>query len=329
MTSPPIDASVVIVSFNTSAVLRECLETLYRESEGLVIETLVVDNDSKDDSVAMVRQHFPQVQVLTSEVNLGFAGANNLAFRQCQGRHVALLNSDAFVKPGAMQRAVALMDEHPHVGLAGGRLVGRDGGWQPSARMFPSLLNDFLTLTGLSAKYPQSSFFGRFDRTWAPDDEAAKVDWVPGAFSIVRRSVLDKVGPFDERFFLYYEEVDLCRRVIAAGHDVMYWPEIEVIHLGGESSKTVKRLTFSSSGSQLALWRMRSALMYYRKHHGWLGAMGARLLEQGWHGLRLLKEKLRKEPLAQKIEESKVIIGLMSQAWKDTHGGAVCPPRPW
>ena len=206
-----------------------------------------------------------------------------------RGRYTVLLNSDAFLRPGALSKAVEHMERNADVGLGGGRLIGRDNGWQPSARRFPSPLNDFLTLSGLAAKFPRSRLFGRFDRTWADPLEASEVDWVPGAFAIIRRHVLEEVGYFDEAFFLYYEEVDLCHRIKAAGYRIWYWPDIVLVHLGGESSKTVKRLSLSSAGSQLTLWRMRSALLYYRKHHGALGAWIAKSTEMLWHGLRAWK----------------------------------------
>ncbi len=155
----------------------------------------------------------------------------------------------------------------------------------------------------------------------------AYVDWVPGAFSIIRGSVLQRVGYFDEAFFLYYEEVDLCRRIVHAGYGVHYWPDVEVIHLGGESSKTVQSLTISKSGSQLALWRMRAEFLYYRKHHGsvaWL----AKELESTWHRLRAWKNRARPEP-GGKAEESLALVRLLEQAWKETSGGRVSPPRPW
>lgn len=320
------DVSVVVVSFNTHDVLRECLQTLAKEAGGVRYETIVVDNASRDASAEMVEREFPAAKLIRSGVNLGFAAANNRGFAIAQGRHVVLLNSDAFLRPGALPLAVERMDADPHIGLAGGRLVGRDDSWQPSARMFPSLINDLLSLSGLSAKYRHSRFFGRFDRTWADQNEAAEVDWVPGAFSIIPRRVLEEVGYFDENFFLYYEEVDLCRRIKAAGYSIWYWPDVVVVHLGGESSKTVKHLTMSSAGSQLTLWRMRSALLYYRKHHGRSGAWLAKQLEAGWHSLRARRNDQRD---TFKAESSAAIVALMKQAWRETQGGLISPPRPW
>ncbi len=330
------DVSVVIISLNTERVLRECLECLARESAGLKVETLIVDNGSKDGSVAMIRNEFPGVRLIESGENLGFGRANNLAFEQATGRYIVLLNSDAFLQPDSLRISVERMDKDPRIGLAGARLVGRDGSWQPSARMFPSLLTDLFVLSGLANRYPQSKLFGRFDRTWADQTAPAAVDWVPGAYSIIRREALSKVGPFDPAFFLYYEEVDLCRRIQAAGYSIWYWPDVVVVHIGGESSrqmtqntKSAKTLQMSKSGAQLTLWRMRSTLLYYRKNHGWQ-AFFARLLETAWYGQRAFRKQFSSDvDRKASAEADRAHVRLMRQAWSETRGGRTSPPQPW
>jgi len=318
----------VIVSFNTREVLRRCLETLEAEATQLSLEILVVDNGSRDGSVEMVARQFPQVRLMPAGQNLGFAAANNLMYPLGQGRYVVLLNSDAFLQPGALQRALEHMDREPKAGLGGGRLIGEDGAWQPSARQFPSIFNDFLSLTGLAHHFRKSRLWGRADRTWADPMEEAETDWVPGAFSIIRTTVLEEIGGFDEAFFLYYEEVDLCRRIKAAGYAVRYWPDIVVVHLGGESSKSVPQVR-SSAGAQLTLWRLRSGYLYYRKHHG-SEAWWSMAMECGWHLVRYVRNQVSRRPSSRdKAAESRVIVSLARQAWKDTQGGRISPPRPW
>jgi len=328
-TSYPFDISLIIVSFNTCDVLRESLQSIEREKGSLRTEIFVVDNNSRDGSVAMVESEFPHVRLIRSEVNLGFGAANNVAMELAQGRYVVLLNSDAFLCPDSLQISVQKMDAHPEVGLAGGRLVGRDYALQPSARMFPTILSDFLVFTGLAHKFPKSRFFGRFDRTWADPMEPAEVDWVPGAFSIVRADVLNKVGFFDSDFFLYSEEVDLCRRIRKAGYKIMYWPDIVVIHIGGESSRQIKTLEMSSAGAQLVRWRMRSTLLYYRKHHG-VAAWQAKMLELALYRLTAFRNSLSSNPeRKERVHRNRNLGRLMHQAWADTQGGRVSPPRPW
>jgi GT2 family glycosyltransferase len=324
-----VTISIVIVSFNTKDLLRECLESVQNECAGIAHEIFVVDNISRDGSADMVEREFPDVHLIRSATNLGFAAANNRAFPRATGRYLVLLNSDAFLHAGALQKAISYMDAEEQIGLGGARLVGRDGSWQPSARLFPSVLNDFLTLSGLAAKFPASRFFGRFDRTWADDDVPEDVDWVPGAFSIIRKSVLDHVGNFDQNFFLYYEEVDLCRRIKRAGYTIRYWPDVRVIHLGGESSKTMGTVQMSSSGSQLTLWRVRSGFLYYRKHHGSL-AWWVKQMEASWHRIRARKNaSVSDSSHSGKALESRTMIALLDKAWRETSGGRVSPPRPW
>jgi GT2 family glycosyltransferase len=323
------DLSVIIVSYNTRDVLRRCFQHLDDAATGLALEIIVVDNGSKDGSVEMLTAEYPHVRVISSAVNLGFGAANNRALEQASGRYIILLNSDAFLRPDSLQRAIAHMDSQPEVGLGGGRLIGQTETWQPSARCFPSLLNEFLCLSGLASRYPKSKFFGRFDRTWSEAMEPAEVDWVPGAFSIIRPDALKKVGFFDEDFFLYYEEVDLCRRFKAAGYKIQYWPDVVIVHLGGESSKTVSDAVVSRAGSQLTLWRMRSELLYYRKHHGG-SVFLAYLLERLWYEIRAAKNGMGgSQDRKNKAAESRIIADLMKRAWKETRGGRVSPPRPW
>ena len=323
------DVSVVIVSFNTREVLRECLEALAKESEGLRVQTLVVDNGSKDGSIEMLRADFPAVELIVSPENLGFGRANNLAFAQARGRYLVLLNSDAFLTPGSLRLSVEHMDADSRIGLGGGRLVGRDGGWQPSARRFPTLITDTFVYSGLANRYPRSPIFGSYDRTWADPMQAADVDWVPGAYSIIRAEALTAAQPFDPRFFLYYEEVDLCRRIKAAGYTIWYWPDVVIIHIGGESSRQLKTLEMSRSGAQLTLWRMRSTLLYYRKHHG-LGSLGARFLEVAWNRFRALRRSRSSDPMRRKeADYFSAQADLMEQAWRETRGGRLSPPQPW
>ena len=322
------DVSLVIVSFNTRDLTRECLTAVFAELDrgSIAGEVIVVDNASRDGSADMIEREFARVRLMRSEVNLGFGNANNLGFGSCSGRFVVLLNTDAFLAPGALTQALNHMHETPRAGLGGALLKSRDGSDQPSARSFPTPWLELLTFTGLAARFPHSRVFGRLDRTWADPAEASQVDWVPGAFSIIRREVLDQVGPFDPRFFLYYEEVDLCRRIRQAGWEIWYWPDIVVTHIGGESSKTVTHLTMASGGAQLTLWRMRSQLLYYRQWHGAWVAWWASRQEMVWHGLRAWRNRTRD---AAKCEESETTLRLWRQAWEDTAAGAVSPPQPW
>jgi hypothetical protein len=329
--------SIIVVSFNTRDLLRECLASLREECarlpEGMSAEILVVDNASRDGSADMVAAEFSgegtPLHLIRSDVNLGFGVANNRAIEAAQGRYLVLLNSDAFFHSGALARAIAHMEADPTAGAGGARLVGRDGAWQPAARLFPSILRDAFVLTGLASRFPRSRFFSAAERTWTDPAVPAEVDWVTGAFMILRRAALAASGLFDPAFFLYCEEVDLCRRMKAAGYHVWYWPDIVVTHLHGESSRQVDAQVFSENESQVVLWHMRSMLLYYRKHHGakvWL----ARWLEEGLYSLRFLRNRFSPSPRRrQRAREAVVLLRLLRQAWKETCGGRVSPPSPW
>ena len=324
------DHSILIISFNTCAMTRRCLGEITAEAAAHRAEIIVVDNASSDGSTEMIRGEFPAVRLFESQVNLGFGNANNLALEHACGRFFVLLNTDAFMSPGALARAVEHMERTPQCGLGGGLLVGTDEEEQPSARCFHSVWSDALVMTGLAARFPRSRFFGHADRTWADSSAASKVDWVPGAFSIVRPEALQKIGMFDQRFFLYYEEVDLCLRMKRGGYEVWYWPDVVVTHIGGESSRQLTTLTFSGTSSQVVLWRMRSTLMYYRKHHGWLGAQLIHRMEQVLYGAAVLRNTVSRTPArAARKQHFLVLLRLLRQAWQDTAGGCASPAQPW
>lgn len=317
--------SIFIVTYNSAPQLRPCLDSL-RAQTLTDFEVIIVDNASRDDTVAVIQNHYPEVHLLANTANLGFGNANNLALTVAHGRYVVLLNPDAVIEPDTLALAYRHMEKNPQVGMGGGLLQGTQGEWQPSARKFPSLLNEALVLSGLANRFPKSRLFGRFDRSWADPLKETAVDWVPGAFAIIRRSLLTEIRLFDSRFFLYYEEVDLCRRIHDADFQVYYWPDLVITHIGGASSETVDELAFSSSGKQLTLWRMRSQLLYYHKWHGKLYAWLVKGMEQAWHSLRAVRNA-RRAP--NKAAESRHIVQLWKQAWQDTQGGEIPPPQPW
>lgn len=323
MTNLKPDVSVIIVSFQTRELTRRCLETVRLEARGLAVETIVADNASSDGSPEMLSED-PSVRLIRLDRNIGFGPANNRALAVAQGRYFVLLNSDAFLQPYALVRAVEHMDRTPSAGAGGARLLSEDGTDQPSAWRFPSPLRDLLVYSGMAARFPKSACLSGGGRRWADASQEALVDWVPGAFLILRPEALDKVGFFDEQFFLYYEEVDLCRRLKHAGYSTHYWPDIQVVHLGGESAKKLG-MALSPAARQVALWRFRSEWMYYRKHHPrlvWL----ARLLESSWLAMRRMRNtrssNMERRAKAAECEE---LLHLATQAWKDTAGGRISP----
>jgi GT2 family glycosyltransferase len=322
-----MDLSILIVTYNSAHLIGKLLDLLRAEMTGLSAEVIVLDNASRDGTAALVRSAHPWVKLIASPDNLGFAAGNNQAARAAKGRYLLLLNPDAFPAEGALRQALEMLDQTPDVGLAGGELIGADGSRQPSARMFPTLRDEFFTLSGLAARYPHSALLARLDRRWANPDENAVVDWIPGAFVFIPSAVFAQMGGFDERFFMYYEEVDLCRRMQQLGLNIHYWPALKAMHIGGESAKTVIKARVSKAGSQLESWRMRSGLLYYRKHHGAWGAAGLHGLEWVWHKLRQLKAAVRGQTA--KADDFATHCSQLRQAWHDTQAGQASPARPW
>ena len=326
-----MDLSILIVTYNSAplmdALLRHLHAEIHSETFGWKAEVVLVDNGSQDGTAELVGTLHPWVKQVPNRVNLGFAAGNNLAALSASGRYLLLLNPDAVPAPGALAQGIALMDAHPEAGMAGGELRNTRGEREPSARMFPTLRDEIFTMSGLAAKYPQSRTFARLDRRWADPEQDAAVDWIPGAFVFLPRSVFLKLGGFDERFFMYYEEVDLCRRLQQAGYAVLYWPRLKAVHIGGASAKTVKSARVSRAGSQLESWRMRSAMLYYRKHHGLAGALGLMAIEWGWHRLRGLRAALHSQ--TDKASDMTTHCKQLTEAWTDTQSGSTSPAKPW
>ena len=266
--------SVVIVNYNTAHLLGEMFAALERAAGPHALQCIVVDNASRDDSVALLRRAYPQHQLIANRENVGFGRANNQALPFAKGEYVLLLNTDAFVAPGALERSVAYLEAHPRCGILGVKLLGRDGSPQPSCRFFPTPWNLFLQRTGLARLFPRARLVD--DPAW---DHAAPraCDWVPGCYYLVRRRLIDEVGLFDPRYFLYYEEVDHCRAARRAGWQVVCLPEASAIHLGGESAKSAGPVT--AAGRQLEALHAESELLYFRKNHGLAGAAASVLLQ--------------------------------------------------
>lgn len=260
-----VDLSVIVVNYNTSHLLDEFFEALSSAKSHLFVQILFVDNASKDASRDVLRSKYPAVSVTFNVVNVGFGRANNQAVPLVQGRYALLLNTDAFVAPDTLTKTVACMDAHPDCGVLGVKLTDRAGALQPSCRYFPTPFNSFLARTGLQRLFPWVQLVDNM--AW-DHDTVRECDWVPGCYYLIRREVLDQVGLFDPRYFMYYEEVDHCRRVKAAGWKVVYYPDTSIVHLAGESAKSAGVL---SKARQISTLQVESELLYMRKHHGRMG----------------------------------------------------------
>ena len=321
-------ASAIIVSYNTKDLLRECLHSL-ADSVPENFEIFVVDNASEDGSPDMVREEFPRVTLIANTENLGFAAANNQAYERSTGEYVFLLNPDARVGEDAVPRMLAFMDTHRGCGICGGQIYTPKGEKAPSARSFPCTLHKFFTLFGLNARFPKSRIFGQPDMTWLSGHVPTLVDWVPGTFTCLRRSMLESIGFFDERYYLYYEETDLCLRAQQNGWQIFYLPQAAVWHVGGASSKTRSDMEFHNAGAQLLLFRLRSEALYHRKNRGVLRLLSCMGIEFFFHALHFTKSIGPGAKRKGKRAESRRFMQQSIQALKDTKLGRTSPAHPW
>jgi len=272
----PFDLAVVIVNYNTSALLRDCLRSVFASTGGLMLAACVVDNASPDDSVAMVRAEFPQVPVIANCTNLGYPAANNQGLRWFGYGEVApghaptgeghqlprfalLLNPDTVLPPDALARMVAFMADHPEAGAAGPKLVRLDGSLDRACRRsFPTPLTSLYHLLRLDRLFPRSRRFARYDLSYLDPDITARVDAIVGAFMLVRREAIQAAGLLDEQFFMYGEDLDWAKRITDAGWEVWYNPAVVVLHIKEAASRHSYRARVEF---------YRAMKIFYEKHY--------------------------------------------------------------
>lgn len=255
-----IDVSIVIVSWNTRDITRDCLQSIYSASGDVSFEIILVDNFSSDGSAGMVAGEFPQVVLIRNANNRGFAAANNQGIARARGRYVLLLNSDTVVLDGAISKAVAFADENPKAGMIGCQTRCPNGDLQYNCYLYPSLLNLALSLTKLQNVFWYKPFFGRYRLGWWDYQSVREVDGIAGCFMLARKAAIDQVGPMAEEYFMYSEDTDWCWRFHRAGWKVVYTPDPVIVHLGGCSS--------SQAATDMHLMERRSLLMFLEKKSG-------------------------------------------------------------
>jgi len=287
--------SVILVSYNTAKMSIESLDSLFNSVGDFELEVFVIDNASKDNSVELISTQFPNVTLIENKENVGFGRANNQALSLIKGDYVLLLNTDAFVATDTLQKSLNYMQSNPRCGVLGARLLSQNGEQQPSCRYFPTPFNLFVERVGLSYLLPKIKLV---DDVNFNAELTQSCDWVPGCYYMVRKQVVNDVGLFDPLYFLYSEEVDHCFAVKKAGWEVVYLADINVIHIGGESAKSVG--TISMVSRQVPQLQIESELLYFRKNHGVLGMLSHILLSNLTDILQTLKDIIRLKG-AQKI----------------------------
>ncbi len=252
--------SIIIVSWNTCDLLEACLNSVFLYPPSVDFEVWLVDNNSQDDSLDMVRSQFPQVKIIENDMNVGFAEANNQAIQRSQGSYILLLNPDTEVTANAIQSLVDFMDKYADAGAVGACLLNPDGTLQTSCSPRPTLFREWWRMAHFDTVYA----YGRYNmHTW-DKQSPREVDVIQGAALLLRKSVLDKIGSLDSSYFMYSEEVDLCVRIQKAGWRLYWAPASQVVHYGGQSTNQVAGEMFEHLYS--------SKVLFFRKHYGQLSA---------------------------------------------------------
>jgi N-acetylglucosaminyl-diphospho-decaprenol L-rhamnosyltransferase len=298
-----MDLSIIIVNWNVKGLLHQCLQTLTdwqaQPAHGdthYEAEIIVVDSASNDGSVEMVQQAFPRVKLIASDENLGYAAGNNIGAAQASGRYLLILNPDTQIIGDAPTQMLDYLDSHPQVGAVGPQLRYADGSPQSSRRRFPTLVTAFCESTLLHQWFPNNPSAQRYHMTDQSTDQTQPVDWVVGAAFMIRRTVWDQVGPFDEAYFMYFEELDWCRRCRQEGWEILYLPTAVVMHHEGKSSEQVV--------AERTIRFQRSKIRYFAKYHGGAAAALLRGFLLCTFGVQMVEESLKyllghKRPLRQ------------------------------
>ena len=251
--------SIVIVNYNVKFFLEQCLVSVFEASVGIDTEVWVVDNNSVDGSVAMVQEKFPLVRLIANNDNPGFSKANNQALRLATGEYILLLNPDTLVEKDTFQKCIDFMETHPDCGGLGVKMINGEGRYLPeSKRGFPSPEVSFYKISGLIHLFPKSKRIARYYLGHLSDDETNEIEILPGAYLMIRKTVMDKIGLLDETFFMYGEDIDFSYRILLAGYKNYYLPSARIIHYKGESTK---------KGSMNYVYTFYNAMVIFAQKH--------------------------------------------------------------
>ncbi|MEM7103182.1 MAG: glycosyltransferase [Bacteroidota bacterium] len=308
--------SVIIVNYNVKYFLEQALFSVYRAADNLDVEIFVVDNDSVDDSVAMVEEKFPDVKLIANKENVGFSVANNQAIEKANGDYILLLNPDTVVEEDTFEKCLNFMEAHPEAGGLGVKMIDGRGKFLPeSKRGFPSPFVAFSKAFGLSRLFPKSKVFNRYHLGFLSKDETHEVEVLSGAFMLMRKSVLDQVGLLDETFFMYGEDIDLSYRIIKGGNKNYYFADTTIIHYKGESTR---------KGSLNYVRVFYKAMIIFAKKHfrgqaAWIFIFAMQLAIYFRAGLTLFSNFLKKAWLP--MVDALIIFAMMfflKEVWANT-----------
>ena len=233
-----MDLSIIIVNYNVKEFLQNLIHSIEKASSNLTKEIFIIDNASDDGSVDFINEKFPQVKLFANQKNLGFGKANNIGLKEATGEFILLINPDTIVAEDTFEKMIQFFKSDKNVGLAGCKILNPDGTLQLACRRsFPGPWTSFTKVTGLSSLFPNSKIFARYNLTFLDENQTYEVDAISGSFMMMRKEVYKKVGGFDEQFFMYGEDLDLCYRIQKNGYKVFYVHTTQIIHYKGESTK--------------------------------------------------------------------------------------------
>jgi len=236
--SKNIDISIIIVNYNVKDFLYQCINSIYKSPNNLNIEIIVVDNNSKDGSADFIKSKFANLKFIELNENLGFARANNIGIKESKGKYILILNPDTIIQEDTLRKMYDFMESHPEIGCSGCKVLNPDGSFQLACRRgFPTPWASFSKLFGLQKLFPKSKFFAKYNQTFRSTDETYEIDAIMGAFMFCRKIAIDQVNGFDNNFFMYGEDIDLCWRLRECGWKVYYYHQTSIIHYKGESTR--------------------------------------------------------------------------------------------
>jgi GT2 family glycosyltransferase len=265
--------SIVILCWNDLKVISDCLRSIYSGTHSTTFEVIVSDNGSTDGSIAFIREKYPQVRVIENGENLRFSKGNNVGIREARGEYVLILNPDTIIHDGALDQWIEFADRHPEAGGFGCRVLNADGSYQGCARPFPTIWREWLAALYLRPLgYLSDLFIADKYVRWSGETERI-IDWQAGCSLMVRGTLLKQLGGFDERFYYYYEDLDLCHQIWDADFPIVYSPKVVITHLVGQSVKSF-RIAFE-------LDKYRNRYRYFYKYFGRRGARRCRQVSLG------------------------------------------------
>ena len=263
-----MDVLIIIVNWNTCGYLRNCLASIYDQTQDIDFEVIVVDNASHDGSADMVRQEFPRVTLIANRENRGFASGNNQAMAIGQGRYLLLLNPDTVVVEGAVQKSLAFADQNEWCAVVGIYNESADGTLQRNCFRFASVGNLLISALGLHEVFPRNRLWGRERLTWWDYQSTREVPCVAGCYMLVRHDAIRQIGAMNEAYFMYGEEMDWCWRFHRGGWRVLYYPHAKIIHYGGAAS--------SQNAAAMRIAQRESLLRFIESREGRLAGLCAR-----------------------------------------------------